>query len=171
MHPTNPEVNKEATFTITISGFSQKDHQVRWFLRGSEILEKKVCSDTKIHAPKLASELQIGEDGLYFCSSTLKYTPTEKDNGNFIHCVFTAEGLGIICKKMYQLSLTGKRFCSPLPRDHVMTIKESIVPPKSAMSLEPGTRCQLSSCDINAATTINPCISWIGFRNGARSSP
>uniref|UniRef100_A0A1B8XUU1 Ig-like domain-containing protein n=1 Tax=Xenopus tropicalis TaxID=8364 RepID=A0A1B8XUU1_XENTR len=121
--PTNPEVHKEATFRITISGFSQKDHQVRWFLQGSQIPEslKKVCSDPKIDAPKEeedapklieTSELQIGEDGLYVCSSTLRYTPTDKDNGTFIRCVFTAKG--IISKKKYQLSLTGAEMKEPM---------------------------------------------------------
>ncbi|OCT82139.1 hypothetical protein XELAEV_18024651mg, partial [Xenopus laevis] len=102
VHPTTPEVNKEATFSITISGFSQKNHQVRWFLKGSQIPEslKKDATKEEDNVPNLieTSEPQV------VCSSTLKYSPTDKDDGTFIRCVFTAKE--IIREKKYQLSLT-----------------------------------------------------------------
>ncbi|XP_041445582.1 uncharacterized protein LOC108713437 [Xenopus laevis] len=66
--PKDPLINKEAIFKINISGFSQRKLGVKWFGSGKQLTE---------HVE--TSEPEIGLDGLYSCSSAVRYTPTYKD--------------------------------------------------------------------------------------------
>ncbi|KAE8605963.1 hypothetical protein XENTR_v10010534 [Xenopus tropicalis] len=71
--------NRESRFNIHISGFSDKNLQVKWFK-----------SFTPLTANAETSEPQIGEDGLYYCSGTLGYTPVSTDLNMSIRCQVTA---------------------------------------------------------------------------------
>ncbi|OCT83539.1 hypothetical protein XELAEV_18021681mg [Xenopus laevis] len=79
--PTFFEIKKEATFKITISGFSSKVLQVRWLKSFTALTENIVTT-----------EPQIGKDGLYCCTSKIKYTPTDADLNMSIRCEVTASG-------------------------------------------------------------------------------
>ncbi|XP_041445581.1 uncharacterized protein LOC108713436 [Xenopus laevis] len=84
-------LNKEAIFKINISGFSQRKLGVKWFRFGKELTE---------HVE--TSEPEIGLDGLYSCSSSVRFTPTYKD---LIQCqVVTNKGT---YSKMFQLKSRG----------------------------------------------------------------
>ncbi|XP_031756205.1 uncharacterized protein LOC105945667 [Xenopus tropicalis] len=66
--PKDPPINKVADFTITISGFSQRKVEVKWFKSGEPLTEQVVTS-----------EPQVGEDGLYSCNSTVRFPPTSNE--------------------------------------------------------------------------------------------
>ncbi|KAG8430939.1 hypothetical protein GDO86_019704 [Hymenochirus boettgeri] len=93
--PETPKANRESRFLITISGSSQKHLQVRWFK-----------SFTEFKSNIQTSEPQIGKDGLYSCSSTLTFTPSDKDHGASIRCEVTANRERK--DKLYKLDLTGE---------------------------------------------------------------
>ncbi|XP_031756198.1 uncharacterized protein LOC116410224 [Xenopus tropicalis] len=79
--PTFFEINREAAFTITISRFSPKQLQVKWLKSFTTLTE-----NIETTAP------QTGRDGLYSCTSTLRYTPTDADLNMSIRCEVTVSG-------------------------------------------------------------------------------
>ncbi|XP_031756201.1 uncharacterized protein LOC116410225 isoform X1 [Xenopus tropicalis] len=63
--PKDPPINKVADFTITISGFSERKVEVKWFKSGEPLTEQVVTSEPR-----------VGEDGLYSCNSSVRFPPT-----------------------------------------------------------------------------------------------
>eukprot|EP00079_Xenopus_tropicalis_P013142 XP_002941109.2 PREDICTED: uncharacterized protein LOC100498173 [Xenopus tropicalis] len=92
--PKRPEANIGASFTISISGFSHKGLQVKW-----------LKSFTPLTANIETTAPLAGRDGLYSCTSTLGYTPTDSDHDKFIRCEVTANRE--IKGKQFQLYLRG----------------------------------------------------------------
>ncbi|OCT83532.1 uncharacterized protein LOC108713701 [Xenopus laevis] len=73
------QINRETSFTVTISSFSQKNLKVKWYR-----------SFMPLTANIVTTEPQIGGDRLYCCTSTLRYTPTKSNIGMSIRCEVTA---------------------------------------------------------------------------------
>ncbi|KAE8605964.1 hypothetical protein XENTR_v10010535 [Xenopus tropicalis] len=66
--PKYPQISKEATFTINISDFSYKNLEVKWSWHTNQLTDNVITS-----------EAEIRENGLYSCSSSVRYTPKDKD--------------------------------------------------------------------------------------------
>ncbi|MEE6525113.1 hypothetical protein FKM82_024935, partial [Ascaphus truei] len=94
--PEKPQFNKEACFKIIISGFATKDIQVKWF-RAFTILSEKIELSTP----------QIQKDGLYSCSSIMRYTPKEIDHDVSIRCEVVHTVSRKLQGKQYTLNLKG----------------------------------------------------------------
>ncbi|OCT83543.1 hypothetical protein XELAEV_18021685mg [Xenopus laevis] len=92
--PKRIEANREAIFHIAISGFSATGLQVKW-----------LKSFTPLTANIITTAPQIGRDGLYSCTSTLRYNLTDSDHSKFIRCEVTANRE--IKGKQFQLYLKG----------------------------------------------------------------
>uniref|UniRef100_A0A6I8R8Z8 Uncharacterized XB5846708 n=1 Tax=Xenopus tropicalis TaxID=8364 RepID=A0A6I8R8Z8_XENTR len=73
--PGEPIINRETTLSVTISGFSQKNLQVRWY-----------NSFMPLTANIQTTEPRIGGDRLYCCTSSVTYTPKTSDTGMSIRC-------------------------------------------------------------------------------------
>uniref|UniRef100_A0A803KKW8 Ig-like domain-containing protein n=1 Tax=Xenopus tropicalis TaxID=8364 RepID=A0A803KKW8_XENTR len=73
--PGEPIINRETTLSVTISGFSQKNLQVRWY-----------NSFMPLTANIQTTEPRIGGDRLYCCTSSVTYTPKISDTGMSIRC-------------------------------------------------------------------------------------
>ncbi|KAM5138271.1 uncharacterized protein ACMZJ9_016874 [Mantella aurantiaca] len=96
VRPARVTANQKATFKVIISGFSPKELKIKWCKAFGTFPQ----SDVTI------SELEIGSDSLYTCSSMLTYTPK---NGEkiCIRCEVTHSQSKIVREKQYNLDLSG----------------------------------------------------------------
>ncbi|XP_063800155.1 uncharacterized protein LOC134968589 isoform X2 [Pseudophryne corroboree] len=97
VHPAMPKAGKDVSLTTTISGFSPKDIIVRWYKGFS----------TFPNSAETSSDLRIGEDSLYTCSSTLRFTPEQSDHNTSIRCEVTHAVTKTVRQIHYDLCLTG----------------------------------------------------------------
>ncbi|XP_075043673.1 uncharacterized protein LOC142103528 [Mixophyes fleayi] len=144
--PARPEVGKETSLTTTISGFSPRDIQVRWFKGFSTFPDNAVTS----------SDLRIGADSLYTCNSTLRFTPERSDHNTSIRCEVTHTVTKLIREKHYKLPLAGdpdpvdrSRKTAPSPRDERKFEIRGIecVTERPRVGEEVTLRCNVGGCD------------------------
>ncbi|XP_040265564.1 uncharacterized protein LOC120980494 isoform X2 [Bufo bufo] len=104
VQPERPVAGKEATFTVTIFGFTP-DIRVKWY-KGFDPFPSDFVT---------TSDPQIGKDSLCTCSSSLRFTPQDKDHGAVIRC----EVAHSVTKKLYEqmctLRLSGRTSGGNLP--------------------------------------------------------
>ncbi|XP_069821093.1 uncharacterized protein [Dendropsophus ebraccatus] len=91
VRPDRPVAGKDATCTVTISGFTP-DIKVKWY---------KDFNPFPSHAVT-TSDPEIGKDSLCTCTSSLRFTPGDKDNMAAIRCEVTHS----VTKKVYVHSCT-----------------------------------------------------------------
>ncbi|XP_075043671.1 uncharacterized protein LOC142103527 isoform X2 [Mixophyes fleayi] len=144
--PARPEVGKETSLTATISGFSPRDIQVRWYKGFSTFPSNAVTS----------SDLRIGADSLYTCNSTLRFTPERSDHNTSIRCEVTHTVTKSIREKHYKLRLAGEpdavdgsRKTSQSPRDERKFEIRGIecVTERPRVGEEVTLRCNVGGCD------------------------
>ncbi|XP_075043668.1 uncharacterized protein LOC142103524 [Mixophyes fleayi] len=144
--PARPEVGKETSLTATISGFSPREIQVRWYKGFSTFPSNAVTS----------SDLRIGADSLYTCSSTLRFTPERSDHNTSIRCEVTHTVTKSIREKHYNLRLAGEpdpvdgsRKTSQSPKDEKRFEIRGIecVTERPRVGEEVTLRCNVGGCD------------------------
>ncbi|XP_068116559.1 uncharacterized protein [Hyperolius riggenbachi] len=91
-------VKQEASFQVTVSGFSPRDIQVKWYKGFSQFHSTAVTT----------TDPRIEEDNLYTLTSTLTYAPNQKDDKVSIRCEVTHSASRTIREKHYILGLTGR---------------------------------------------------------------
>ncbi|XP_068115977.1 uncharacterized protein [Hyperolius riggenbachi] len=96
--PVKLRVGQETSFRVTVSGFSPRDMQVKWYKGFHQFPHTDVSS----------SEPQIGEDNLYALTSTLTFTPGQKDDNISIRCEASHSITRTIRDKHYTLHLTDR---------------------------------------------------------------
>ncbi|XP_040190440.1 uncharacterized protein LOC120921982 isoform X3 [Rana temporaria] len=97
VHPMRVTANQEASFTVTISGYSPRDLQIKWYKEFSMFPQTEVT----------ISDPEIGLDGLYKSSSTVIFTPKTSDHNTTLRCEVTHSQSKTIREKRYTLHLTG----------------------------------------------------------------
>ncbi|XP_073460042.1 hemicentin-1-like isoform X3 [Aquarana catesbeiana] len=97
VHPKRVTANQEASFQVTISGYSPRDLQIKWYKEFSTFPQSEVT----------ISDPEIGLDGLYKSSSTLTFTPKMSDHNTTLRCEVTHSPSKTIREKRYTLHLTG----------------------------------------------------------------
>ncbi|XP_040190439.1 hemicentin-1-like isoform X2 [Rana temporaria] len=97
VHPMRETANQEASFTVTISGYSPRDLQIKWY--------KEFCMFSQSEVT--ISDPEIGLDGLYKSSSTVIFTPKMTDHNTTLRCEVTHSQSKTIREKRYTLHLTG----------------------------------------------------------------
>ncbi|PIO11896.1 hypothetical protein AB205_0051410, partial [Aquarana catesbeiana] len=98
VHPTRVTANQEASFQVTISGYSPRDLQIKWYKEFSTFPQSEVT----------ISDPEIGSDGLYKSSSTLTFTPKMTDHNTTLRCEVTHSQSKTVREKRYTLHLTGE---------------------------------------------------------------
>ncbi|CAI9618185.1 unnamed protein product [Staurois parvus] len=98
VHPMRVAANQKASFKVTISGFSPRDLQIKWFKEFSTFPQSEVT----------ILDPEIGSDGLYKSSSTLTFTPKMTDDKTSIRCEVTHSQSKMVREKRYTLHLTGE---------------------------------------------------------------
>ncbi|KAM4617119.1 natural cytotoxicity triggering receptor 3 ligand 1 [Discoglossus pictus] len=96
LSPGKPEINRETTFRINISGFAPEGVQVKWYRAFTEFTENIVTSKPKIQ-----------KDYLYSCTSELKYVPRGNDDNVSIRCEVIHTFNRKIQERQYVLKLKG----------------------------------------------------------------
>ncbi|XP_073460049.1 uncharacterized protein [Aquarana catesbeiana] len=97
VHPTRVTADQETSFQVTISGYSPRDLQIKWYKEFSTFPQSEVT----------ISDPEIGLDGLYKSSSTLTFTPKMIDDNTTLRCEVTHSQSKTIREKRYTLRLTG----------------------------------------------------------------
>ncbi|XP_068116561.1 hemicentin-1-like [Hyperolius riggenbachi] len=95
VRPEMVRANQETSLQVTVSGFSPRDLQVKWYKGFSQFHSTAVTS----------SEPRIGGDNLYTLTSTLTFTPSQKDDKVSIRCEVTHSASRTIREKHYTLNL------------------------------------------------------------------
>ncbi|XP_077309820.1 hemicentin-1-like isoform X2 [Lithobates pipiens] len=98
VHPTRVTANQEASFQVTISGYSPRELKIKWYKEFSTVPKSEVT----------ISDPEIGLDSLYKSSTTLTFTPKTSDDNMSLRCEVTHSQSKKIREKRYTLDLTGK---------------------------------------------------------------
>ncbi|XP_077309824.1 hemicentin-1-like [Lithobates pipiens] len=97
VQPTRVTANQEASFQVTISGYSSRDLQIKWYKEFSTFPQSEVT----------ISDPEIGLDSLYKSSTTLTFTPKTSDDKLSLRCEVTHSQSKTVREKKYTLHLTG----------------------------------------------------------------
>ncbi|XP_044126525.1 uncharacterized protein LOC122920836 [Bufo gargarizans] len=120
VRPERPVAGKEATFTATISGFTP-DIRVKWYKEFDPFTSDFVTT----------SDPQIGKDSLCNCSSSLRFTPQDKDHGASIRCEVTHS----VTKKVYEQLYT-LRLSEGTPGGHLPPCTGHLKPPLKTKGIQ-----------------------------------
>ncbi|XP_040265565.1 uncharacterized protein LOC120980495 [Bufo bufo] len=104
VRPERPVAGKEATFTVTISGFTPDIH-VKWY-KGFDPFPSDFVT---------TSDPRIGKDSLCTCSSSLRFTPKDKDHEAVIRCEVAHSVTKKVYEQLYTLRLSGRTSDGHLP--------------------------------------------------------
>ncbi|XP_077309823.1 hemicentin-1-like [Lithobates pipiens] len=97
VQPTRVTANQEASFQVTISGYSPRELQIKWYKEFTTFPQSEVT----------ISDPEIGLDSLYKSSTTLTFTPKTSDDKLSLRCEVTHSQSKIVREKKYTLHLTG----------------------------------------------------------------
>ncbi|XP_075694341.1 natural cytotoxicity triggering receptor 3 ligand 1 isoform X2 [Rhinoderma darwinii] len=108
VRPERPVAGEEASFTVTISGFSP-DIRVKWYKDFSAFPSDVVTT----------SDPHIGQDFLCTCSSSLRFTPQQNDHNASIGCEVTHSVTKKMYAQTYTLHLSGRTSEEPEKRQPI----------------------------------------------------
>ncbi|KAG8542841.1 hypothetical protein GDO81_025988 [Engystomops pustulosus] len=96
VRPERPVSGKEAVFTVTISGFTP-DIRVKWYKDFSTFPRDAITT----------SDPEIGQDFLFTCSTSLRFTPQDSDHEALLRCEVTHTASKKFHEQKYKLLLSG----------------------------------------------------------------
>ncbi|XP_071987648.1 uncharacterized protein [Engystomops pustulosus] len=102
VRPERPVSGKEAVFTVTISGFTP-DIRVKWYKDFSTFPRDAITT----------SDLEIGQDFLFTCSTSLRFIPQDSDHEALLRCEVTHTASKKFYEQKYKLLLS-----DPVSRRH-----------------------------------------------------